>query len=115
MEECLILLDGTPEGPSEVVPLEGRQSAIGRIKSGLAVKVVPGVQGAVAQILKERAVKAVRPALAHDHHLASHRHAILGAEGIGNHAVLPYPLHPQGLAGGGGRTCSVRIHHESPV
>src|SRR5207247_3031378 len=112
-EEGLVLLDRPSDGTAKLITGKSRQPPVaGR---SFVVEEVAGIERAVSEVFKQRAMQRVRPALGDYHHLASHGHAIFGAEGVGDHAVLPDSFNPQRTAilGSGGAVGQIR--HEGAV
>src|SRR5262249_12493583 len=96
-EKRLVFLDGSSESAAKVIPLILRVSSaggrIGRVtRQALPVGVieeVPGVQDTVPQVLEHITVKLITSALADNRHLATHIHAVLGAESVGDDLIFP--------------------------
>jgi hypothetical protein len=59
-EESLIFLDWTTEGPAKIVSLKLRKSSPARCQVPV-IKLIPRVQGSVANEIEGVAVKVVRP------------------------------------------------------
>src|SRR3989441_6153386 len=93
--EQLVLLQGTSDGPSELMPFE-------RALGGL--EVVLGIQSAVPVILEDVPMPVVRSGRGHNADLPSGPFPILGPIGVLENVVFPYRLYPEQLGTGpGGR------------
>src|SRR5206468_5589461 len=91
----LVLLQGTSDGPSELMPFERTLGVL---------EVVLGIQSAVAQVLEDVAMPFVRSGRGHNADLPSGPFPILGPIGVLEDVVFPHRLYPEQLgAGPGGR------------
>src|SRR2546427_4688311 len=84
--EHLVLLQGTSDGSTELVPLEWAL---------FVLEEVLGIQGAVTVILEEVAMPLVRSGRGHNADLPSGPLPILGAIRVFENVVFPHSLHAQ--------------------
>src|SRR4029453_14886731 len=95
-EKGLVFLNWSSDGAPKLIAREGGQAPAAG--SGFVVEEVARIQRAVSEVFKERAVERVRTSLGDHRHLASHGHAIFGAEGVGDHTVLADSFDPERTA-----------------
>src|SRR5204862_7730493 len=123
-DEHLVLDNRTAERSAKLIPLEWRGIGLSVAVSISVVEEVPGIECAVAEVLKGRTMPLIRSRSCHHRDLAAGAFAILGAVGFSQHVVFTNGIHAESLLAGSVRSDvlaggidsdALHNHHRQPI